>query len=430
MLAPILVSFIETHKRILSLLFVLLCVSGFMIQVEQVSEIYFRFRTTTKTEFQVKETEQYQMIDFCPRYLDLLDRTRYKEYGIQKNLPRNLTMIFEELSILTVKQILDLTPSSEEIIQMCLVRKGIMSSVKSLKRPEECLDFFEVSKSVNGEKVCYRFMPRNQSSYSVGDVASSLTHMNIVWEITLQPVLGKTIFGFFINHFTYSSEGGSLDPLVSRMFGIKIDNANTFNESGFFVYGQSFEIKRLPHPYDSQCTPNHDRQACYEECLIDRFKSINRIPWSGFHRKHIDKKIYTYKDNNSNKTMARVAETAFKECHTSCKIKTECQTIFSITSVQENVSLRKRFYIASMVPGGPRIWVYTVPLLTLIEYVVQVGSCCGIWFGLSIVSLDPVKWMIRRAKKGCHDNFRISAPRLSAVNSVWRQWLKQREIQK
>ena len=399
-----------------------------MIQVEQVSEIYFRFQTTTKTEFQVKETEEYQTIDFCPRYLDLLDRTRYKEYGIHSELPSNLTGIFDELSVLTIKEILQLTPSPSDVIKLCLMRDKLMSSVKIMEKPEECLSFFEVSKSVNGEKVCYRFMPRNKTNYSVGDVASSLTHMNIAWEVTLQPVLGKTIFGFFINHFTKSKKG-SEDPLISRMFGIKIDNANTFNASGFFVYGQNFKIKRLPHPYDSKCTPYHDRQVCYEECLIDRFKFINRIPWSGFHRQLIDKKIYTYNDNN-NKTMANIAKAAFTECHASCKIKTECKTIFTITNVHENTSLRKRFYIASMVPGGPQISVYTVPLLTFIEYVVQVGSCCGIWFGLSIVSLDPVKWVIRRAKKSSHDDYRISAPSLSAVNSVWRQWLKQRQMQK
>lgn len=154
-------------------------------------------------------------------------------------------------------------------------------------------------------------------------------------------------------------------------------------------------ITRLPPPHDSMCRERHNRQECYEDCLLKRFISINRVPWSAFITEPLDVYMFTKKDL-ANRTMVMFAHDSFKRCHRSCKIHRECHTEFTQTKVNPGVAEDKDniTFIASMVPSGPKISVSTLPQVTLIDYIVQVGSCLGVWFGVSITSLNPLKWKV------------------------------------
>ena len=381
------------HKRILSIIFSLVCILGFLIQLDQVSEVYFSFQTTTRIEYLIKETENYQTIFFCPRYFELINRTEGEKFGIKPHPPADYFGVVEEVSTLTVKQVMDLTPDPHSVIYTCSLRDSRVSTI-SVVNWTECSKFFSISKAVNGERICYRFLPKALTNYSVGDVASSVTHMNLVYGFTFTPLLSKTVFAIFISDFV--DPQNLRDPLYSRLFSSKSINFEGFHKLSFSVYGEMTEIIRLPPPYDTRCTPNHDRQYCYEQCLEEKLKVVNRLPGSGFHWQHLEIKVFTQKDY-FNKTMEYVAQKAFCECHKSCKIKTECNSKFSRTSIQAFFS--NNFYVASMVPATAHISSTTVPLLTLIEYVIQVGSCCGIWFGLSIISFNPIKLAANKRKQ-------------------------------
>ena len=379
---------------ICSRVFSITCLFGFLLQLEQVSELYFRFLTSSKIEYRMREVDNYQTISFCPRFIDLLDRTRHKEYGIQPKGPRKLDDIIKEISTLTIKDILDLTPAESNVINDCTIRGNKLSAPVRLNQ-SECEKFFKVVKAVNGERVCYTFMPPKEANYSIGDVASSQTHSNTVYVLNLKPSLGKSIIAFFISY--YHGVDGKIDPLDSRPFQAKFRNTRTFNQSKFAVYGDSTEIIRIPPPFDTMCTPGHNREACYEICLIDKFKTINRVPWSGYHRLHLEEKMFTALDLK-NETMADVATKSFQECHSSCKFKRECFTQFSKTTIQEYLdTFYSNLAISSMVPTA-HIVVAAVPCHSLIEYIIQIGSCFGVWFGLSIISINPMKLFINPRK--------------------------------
>ena len=386
-------NYIQKGKCTFFALFAVLCVSGLLVQVHQISRNYFKYQTTTKTKFEVQEVESYQTIFFCPGYIDLLERSQFKSYGIQTDVRQNMEVVSKALSILTVKQILELTPNVSGIIKGCLVRERSLS-LPMILTSNECKEFFNIWKSVNGERVCYTFMPRNRTSYSVGNVASSFTHPRIAYLLTLSDSLAKTRFAYFISYNSYP--GKPSDPLLSRMFGVNVDNANSYRWSTFYVSYFLLKIFKLPPPYDTQCK-NRKRQVCYELCLINRFKQINRIPWSGFHRDHIDMKMFTY-DDTRNQTMVKFAQNVFRHC-LRCKLNPQCYTSFSVTKIHVNKSSGLKLQISSMIPFWPNTKIISVPLVTLVDYLVQVGSCLGVWFGFSILSLDPVKIMSKRKAK-------------------------------
>ena len=62
--------------------------------------------------------------------------------------------------------------------------------------------------------------------------------------------------------------------------------------------------------------------------------------------------------------------------------------------------MRNLTVIGYRVPLGPYVSIHTVPSMTLIEYIVQFGSCMGMWFGLSIISLNPLELKILRKGTG------------------------------
>ena len=384
-------------KVISSRCFSLICLLGFVLQVEQISELYFRYQTTSKIELQIRKVEEYQTIMYCPRFVDLLNRTNYQEYGLRPTLPTSYKDIEQDLSRLTIEDILELTPRETDAIYNCYLTKDITENTSTILflQYQKCYDYFKVTKSVNGERVCYSFMPKKKRSYSVGDVASSQSYTDIVYQIVLNPSLSKTILGYFITYLVDPDK--KVDPLDSRIYKARVWNTFTLNQSRCVIYGESIDIHRLAPPYDTQCSLGHKVELCYEECLIENFQTINRIPWSGFHKKKQNIKMLTLLDVRNSTMSARIAFW-FNQCHLKCKLKTECQTQFSRTYVQEyqnrNHLYESNFAIISMVPIGPHISLRTVATLTLVEYIIQIGSCVGVWFGLSIISFNPVKWKI------------------------------------
>ena len=377
-------------KQVSSVVFSFICLLGFTFQVQQVSELYFQFTTTSKTVFRIREVDYYQTMMYCPRSMDLLNLTHI-EFGRTQNLTLNLEQVENQLSNLTVKDILEFTPPENHIMQQCVVRQGVMS-IPVVMDQKDCNVFFNVSKTVIGERICYTIMPKVGLNFSVGQVASSKYFTNTVYMIYVKRNILASKFAFFISWTTKRRLANG--PLDSRPYQARVLNQRTLNESSFAIHGESTEIHKLPPPFDTKCTPDHRREECYEKCLNQKLASMNRLSWSAFHGKNLDRKILSENDLRNN-SMSRFTDKVFLECQSLCKTRTDCLTLFSRTSVQEFQTPYVNHF-SSMLPSFPLISVYSVPFVNLIEYVVQVGSSFGIWFGLSVFSFNPMKWKLKR----------------------------------
>ena len=374
--------------KISSVVFSFLCLSGFLFQVHEVSELYFQFITTSKTELEIREVDHYQTMMYCPRSVDIFNET-HKEFGSTKNLILTQDRVENELSNLTIKDILELTPPENSAIKQCVLRQGIML-IPEVMDGRDCESFFNVSKLVIGERICYKIMPKIGANFSVGAVASSKYYTNIVYAIRINRNVLASKFAFFIS--LTANQRHKNDPLDSRSYQAKVLNERTLNESSFSIYGESTEIHRLPPPFDTKCTPGHRREKCYEKCLNKELALINRLSWSAYHRRKLDIKILTAKDLRNN-SISQFVKKAFLQCQSLCKTHKDCYTQFSRTSIQEFHTPYNNHF-SSMLPSLPHVSLYAVPFVNLIEYIVQLGSCFGMWFGLSIFSFNPMKCKI------------------------------------
>ena len=170
-------------KQVSSLLFILVCLSGLAFQLYQVSNVYFQYRTTTKMTYQLREIVYHQTIVLCPRWFDVIDRRNHRKYGV---LPKNQETVQEEfeLSTVTIEDILNLTPDTSTILDQCWYRLDTVTRPFEGKH-SKCYEIFNVTKSITGESVCYSIIPRNRSTYSVGDFSSSINYKHYAYHLKI-----------------------------------------------------------------------------------------------------------------------------------------------------------------------------------------------------------------------------------------------------
>jgi hypothetical protein len=381
-------------KKSFSILFKILCLLGLVYQVLQVSYYYFRFITTSRVAYEIHEIEFYQTMVVCPRTMDVLDRSEenVKKYGIAAQR-EGFKYPLEVLSTLTTRDMFHLTPKTDKLITDCALRLD-----SSLSDPwyakDNCNDLFDVHKSISGERVCFSITPKYITNYSLGHVASYLTFQNIAYMISFKGNLLEKAAMIQLMSYTYPRHEYHA-PLYTRIYSKFINNfQGDLSNMGIDLYGQSVAVEKLPPPFDTWCVRQFDRLECYEDCMLRQFVRIDRIPWSSFISEPTDLKIFTYLDVR-NVTKKFIAESASDHCQKQCKLKNECNTTLTITSFLYHSS--SNLFVDSMIPCGPHIQLTSVPYMTLIDFIVQIGSSFGIWLGVSMLACCPIHLISKKS---------------------------------
>ena len=378
-------------KELFTVLFIVICFSGFLFQLQQVSQSYFRYQTISRLKVNVKDSETYSQIYFCARYAEVLDRSNYKEYkGLRSVPPIELVDLIDEMSNLTIRHIFKLTPSINEVISRCVIRTNIFE-IPEVHLNESCNRLINVSKSVNGEHICYAFQINGQQEYSMSAVAASMNYISHVYEIQLSDKLSSVMAVNFIMRTVNVVSPGAIYPLHSKIFAARLENIKTMKNSKIFLYPETTKIHRLPPPFDTHCSNGVQSQWCYEQCLVTNFQKIGRVPWSSFIDEQVDLVMLTIRDFK-NKTISNFTEASFRKCFRMCRRKTDCESEFTKTTAVEAFGATHNLTrIAAMVPSEGAVDITSVQLMPFIDFVVQVGSCFGTWFGLSVFSISPLK---------------------------------------
>src|SRR5687768_12698029 len=73
---------------LLTTVFWLGCLTGFIFQSKEVCEVYFKYQTRASTTMSFDTELPTPSLTACHLYLFILNRTDYKSYGIAKRPPR------------------------------------------------------------------------------------------------------------------------------------------------------------------------------------------------------------------------------------------------------------------------------------------------------------------------------------------------------
>ena len=384
------------HRKQLYILFVVVCSAGFLYQAAEVSLEYFKYSTTTKVFLHMDNDFSNPSVVFCVRYTDILDRRDYKKYGINPSLSYDYKDWASDMSKLTIKDIFHLTPKADDVILGCQYRQHDYDLTSY--NETQCRSLFRVVKYHEGRSICYVFNTQNsddkfkchriaRSFYSEGEMYSVTLKQHFLksgWLQLISFIPGQVTDLF--SHLPFASRR-YFAPVV-RLTGNKTSTLTNY----YYLSGDVYSIQRLPYPYDTRCTRNYNESlyACRESCNIHAFKVHDLFPPNEISTNPIPKKHLSF-IHIANQSFIKSERNENSCCSLKCT-KHECNEWFSVTSaVGLEYTRLGSLTLGSCCSNRPYVAIHFVASISVWDYIIYISSSIGIWFGVSVFSLNPFK---------------------------------------
>ena len=366
-----------SHKKAGELCFLMFCVAGFLYQVFGVSLIYFEYDTVSSIQFVMEPSAPLPKLAVCLTYSDIIKNHR--------------------MNSLTVNEILNLTPEADSAVisvsyrteDTLLTSKGVRDGpFNSQTKP--LADVISVDKFLHDILVCYRISWFDTRSIEWYFSASSIQTSGVLYSI----VLNKTAFGSASQikvipyHGTYPTGSYYYSPLINRRTNDKSDGKNTVNHVvvGFAV----LNVSLLPPPYKPRCSRDEgtSRATCLLKCFTRELSKFDRIPPQAVVNEPSDMKMLSEQDLLSNETVHKEVTQNSKYYLGLCNLLL-CDYDTTITTVIQTIVGGDELRVTLTANEVPERRIVSMPRLESAEFVVYICSCFGIWFGLSVIRLNP-----------------------------------------
>ena len=386
--------FIKTSKRthfkswsrsVALVLCYLISFVGFLYQSTELCKDYFLYQTSMSIEVSDLDVYPYQSTGICLDYHELLNRDNYQEYGIARTLLEADKNLEKEYSSLTIKEILALTPSNNESVMVCSIRDKWNLGLKKLGS-EECLNLFLIEKAVRGLNICYYFIPPTNMTYSWTKVASSFLDRTQVYKIHTSIRLNRSILATVTSYDAFDDGSGYSLPFDSRIF---VQELLLYPENLVTLSSVTNNYIRLPAPYDTKCIRDFIYLRCLHFCMEKNLLPIKRNSYSSLTKYPHDYKVLNFKDVR-NKSISDLAFNAFEVCRLEC-VGSRCEQTITFTTAEIYVkNNEKEVQLISILPSTPTVNIHYIPSTYPLNFFINICNCFGIWFGLSIISFNPI----------------------------------------
>lgn len=406
-----------TGRAVGSLLVRLICVLGFVWQVSNVSSSFFQYKTTSKVLLNSREAETLPQLQLCFTYSDILDWDRVnRQSGTKYSRTDNEAEIRVIQSNLTIAQILDNVPAGNESIASCRFRDPRDGLLMLYREAGDCLLLFQVRRYYVQSFVCYTYnFTADVSGFSAKQVANSLVQPSLLYGVALTDAFdGADLVGVTLFFGQY--------PTVSRQYSINVNRLIDFKSreprNNVYVFGYSLNrVTLMPAPFDTRCnaaTTDESANQCQEECMKPLEEQLGKITYTTFTHHPINEKHVSYADL-VNETRGHLIKSYVDTCFNRCTYY-PCHYNYTITLYDIAQRLQppsRQFRPVARTPKAPGLDVQFEARLSLMEFVIFVCSCVGIWFGLSVLSIDPFRAILlsqRLARQRARSRVRINPP--------------------
>ena len=379
---------------------------GFVYQLSEISIEYFAYKTSTKVALQLEHKFINPSIIICSRYTDIIDRTNYKKYGIHSKARYITSEHLSDMSKLTIKDIFELTPDTNNTMIACQFRTNVYN-MDSYNR-DVCYSMFNVTKYQEGSFICYQFQTRiPDNQLNCEQAALSFHSYNELYGIQLHP---RFLLSNRIKLISFIPDVGHNSlfnlPIISRRFYSPLvrygsGTADTSIANYIALSGEVYSIKRLKKPYDTACMRNHKdtEYVCRRKCNIASFKSHDIFPPNELTTKPLPLKHSKTVITSLNTTLLRDIKMKNQKCMRACNGHSMCEDWYTVTLA--NLSPVRYFdtiSISSVCSKKPAVIIQYLPKVVLMDFIMYISSSFGIWFGISILSINPFKRSVPKGK--------------------------------
>lgn len=388
------------NSKLTSIIFriiaITICTLRLLEQVQHVSQRYFEYRTRTIISVMIPAEDEYPSISLCFRYHDMLDRHKITIKYPHLKLKRyrdpkfDSQKFFEATANFTISELFNFTANVDGILapeKGCIIRYPSKLTTDS-ETPKTCYERFIVKKYLVRQDVCYLFIPRitdemlqlHEYTLAAGFPAEMYTLL-----------LDKSIFRFFgtLSVAIHSNESAFIPDIT---FASSID-LRTENLPTTSVYHRKLIRTSLPYPYDTKCRHwNIGLRSLYAEQfrIIDQ-KAMEMynfsVPFYPTFNSSINvRKLINYRAFKNGPARQQVVDLVEQNL----KLTDTCYQVNFITKSQF-VNDEGSAFTAHWTRDENFISL-RAPEQELLDYIVYVCSCIGIWFGLSAYSVfDAIK---------------------------------------
>ena len=367
------------------------CLLGFIWQVVEVSKIYFKYDVVTQVQTEVSNVIEVPALHVCYSYVDILDydrlnhelKTNWSSKAYDSNYKHKLR------HSLTVRQILQFTPSESDAFTNCMVRKP-QSYASDGMFISDCRQMFTITKFVFLEFICYKYQYSmvNGINFSMHQVANTPDSPGLIFWFSPGKQFERMIFTKFMatKSDTFPYKEMSISPAVYKA-SENISILGLYSVTTF-----TLTKNRLAPPFTTNCfnystIDRKSKVACHQECVKNlTLIHLKKIPFSSIEFKAVDDRILSYIDV-MNQTVAKLLFESYEKCGNKCK-RYDCNEITTFSRIQFRRG--PHFGQEILSPIEPSVIVIFKEVLQTAEYMTYVLSCFGTWFGLSVISLNPV----------------------------------------
>ncbi|KAI1304221.1 hypothetical protein HDE_01921 [Halotydeus destructor] len=390
-------------QKLVSALFLCVCAAGFAFQVGELSGEYFSYETMTRIATDILRFTYAPDVHICPKTSQMFNITAYNEAKNSTVLTRieniDETQIFQ--SMMTVADLFAYTPSSMDMIDNCMVRRPHSNGFTVYDR-NYCNNMFYVTKYFTMEYICYQvqLIPlKDDMSYDTNRIGFALNYQGTFYYFTLADQW-KTLLNdlkiMSIERGAYIDKSLPVSMLISRGY----QKGNSMYNL-FFARNSRVRYVRMPPPYKSMCRDYikdglRSSLGCSNECM--RIRSLKHFGmfWYGSQAYSPLPERPLSANDFKNVTYRRVFAVIYNECHDMCR-QNECNITWSLTSVNQRKS-GEGLRFSAVMGSQPSFTVEHEPKLTMENYLIFIMSCIGSWFGLSVLSFNPMNLKQRKAK--------------------------------
>lgn len=376
---------------LLSRFLLLLSGIGFMLQVYQVANQYFRYQITTQVQLIMRSASYSHSVSLCIRYADIIDKDRLeRETGIRVAKRSTLQDGIDGEAQLTISQIFKYTPAADGAIVACTFRPDSWNYNYS-SDPQVCSGRFYVTKFFMQEYICYSIGEHDATAFNLTDVSRSTFSKGTMFRIVLNDSFAPT------DALTPILSYGRL-PYLSRDFAPVL--RSLVHEDGIGIHKQ-FNIPfltpsdtvmlLLPRPYETGCVnePAVIMQECKVRCITRSLAPLNRAPGREILiETGIDMIPVTTADMND-PTLGPVIKESFDHCNQVC-LFVPCRVGYTVTHARLRLSRVSSFGFYYLAPIDSTVFISAQAKMSFVDFFCFVAGCFGTWFGVSFLSLKSL----------------------------------------
>lgn len=376
-------------KLFIKNIFDMLCFIGCSYQVYSVVMSYLAYNTVSLSTYSRPDYIQYPRLHYCFCFLEnALNLTVInKKYGLNVS-NQEYDDLYRLIDTISLKDIFDYTP--EPSMTDCTYRDPTGNAI--VWTGKNCTNFFDMYKYVTQHYVCYVAYARKDYSIlfrsveKTSDIDRSLYQIQLNLEWTQVEKIKISITN---SHF----------PFVETAY-----SPSYYKEPGKDVYIQAScinqTIHKLGYPYDHHtCVDDiNTYYECLDYCIEQQsIRSFDRLPFSSFYPPSFNMSHMKLIGNSmlQNETIRDTMNYIYLNCTTKCPVYACVYSYCLIESHINNYSPWKSDISSSKIvvesTGQPYYNVHFVPQVPFLDSMIYILSTLGIWFGLVIVSCNPIR---------------------------------------